>query len=293
MARERESGINLLRSLEYFIAAAEHGGIGAAAEALGTAQPPVSQSIRRLEDDLGVRLFDRTPGGVRLTDGGRELLPRARLLSSEASRLRAVAREASSAPGRMRLGFARTLPDHIITSVLNGLRRPGVEVAAEPVVEPARAIVAGLREGALDQGIVDGPVVSAGLLASRPLRADAALALPEGGRVEGLRDGVLAWCTLPRTDNPPAFDALADQLAGLGLEPEHRPVARPAELLALVAAGAAAAVVVRGAHLPPGIQVRPLPGVRLSFTVLSRPGADDDGAAQRVETALRRTLRTL
>lgn len=293
MARERESGINLLRSLEYFIAAADHGGFGAAAEALGTAQPPVSQSIRRLEDDLGVRLFDRTPAGVRLTDGGRELLPRARLLSSEASRLRSVAREASAAPGRMRLGFSRAVPDQVVTSVLNGLRRPGGEVAAEPVVEPARSIVAGLREGALDHAVVDGPVVSGGLVSSRPLHADAALAVPHGARASGLRDGSLAWCTLPRTDNPPAFDALADQLAAAGLEPEHRPVARPAEVLALVAAGAAAAVVLRGADLPPGIEIRPLPGVRLSYTVLAREGTADDGAAQRVETALRRALRTL
>lgn len=293
MPGERESGINLLRSLEYFVAVADHGGMGAAAEALGTAQPPVSQSIRRLEEDLGVKLFDRTPAGVRLTAGGRELLPRARLLSSEAGRLRSVAREVAAAPGRMRLGFSRAVPEDVVTAMLHTLRGTGAAVAADPVIEPARSIAAGLRQGTLDHGVVDGPVVSGGLDASRPLPADAALALPNGSRIRQLAEGGLVWCTLPRTDNPPAFDALADQLAGLGLEPAHRPVVHPAERWALVASGIAAAVILRGQRLPPGIEARPLPGVRLEFTVLSRPGSGNQGGAQRIETALRRALRTL
>ncbi|WP_030903676.1 LysR family transcriptional regulator, partial [Streptomyces sp. NRRL F-5126] len=108
-----------LRLVRYFTVVAEHGNFGRAATRLHLAQPSLSRQIQRLEAELGVRLFDRTPQGTTLTDAGQAFLPRARALLDDAEQAARAARAAVQ-PHAVTVGCAEGL---VITACVQELRR--------------------------------------------------------------------------------------------------------------------------------------------------------------------------
>ncbi|MEW1777830.1 LysR family transcriptional regulator [Streptomyces sp. NPDC086777] len=108
-----------LRLVRYFTVVAEHGNFGRAAAGLHLAQPSLSRQIQRLEAQLGVRLFDRSPQGSSLTEAGQAFLPRARILLQEAERAARAAR-AAGRPRTLTIGYAEGL---VITACVQELRR--------------------------------------------------------------------------------------------------------------------------------------------------------------------------
>ena len=117
-----------LRLVGYFVAVAEHRHFGRAAAALRVAQPSLSRQIRRLEQQMGVRLFDRTPQSTRLTEAGEVFLPRAKALLRSAVQATAQARDAAR-PGRITIGYTTGM---IVTPAVRALRRehPDADVQA-------------------------------------------------------------------------------------------------------------------------------------------------------------------
>ncbi|MCA1221745.1 LysR family transcriptional regulator [Streptomyces sp. 8L] len=115
-----------MRLVGYFTVVAEHANFGRAATALHVAQPSLSRQIQRLEEHLGVRLFDRTPQGSRLTEAGRAFLPQAQALLRAARQAELTARDAG-ASREFTVGYVEDL---VITHAVRRLRErhPAVRI---------------------------------------------------------------------------------------------------------------------------------------------------------------------
>ena len=113
-----------LQQLRYFCAIADTGSFTRAAEQTHVSQPSLSQQIRKLEDELGARLFDRLGRAIQLTELGRSFLPRARaiLRDLEAARSDVVERKLSIS-GPISIGVFRRSP--LIFCRLSWPRFPG------------------------------------------------------------------------------------------------------------------------------------------------------------------------
>lgn len=120
-----------LLQLRYFVAIAENGSIRQAAETLGVTQSVMSRSIARLEEKLGVSLFERRNTGVRLTNAGRQfledVLPAMRQLE-RAQRLAHTAGRAES--GQVRIGILTSLAGGFLRDLIATYqaRQPGIVV---------------------------------------------------------------------------------------------------------------------------------------------------------------------
>lgn len=121
-----------LRQLERFLAVVEHGSLAAAARKLGLTQQALSASLANLEESLGVRLFDRTPGGVtRPTECGSALVRHARAQLAGAERARDELRSlAAGRAGTVTIGVGESFAGDIIASAITAFRaeRPEIRV---------------------------------------------------------------------------------------------------------------------------------------------------------------------
>ena len=104
-----------LRALQYFVKLADLRHFSKAADACFVSQPTLSTQIRKLEDELGVQLVERSPKNIMLTPVGEEIADRARLVLSDIDQIRAVARRSGNpAQGVLRLGLFPTLAPYFL-----------------------------------------------------------------------------------------------------------------------------------------------------------------------------------
>ncbi|WP_405964609.1 LysR family transcriptional regulator [Streptomyces sp. NBC_00723] len=136
-----------LRQLRYFVAVAEELNFGRAAARLLIAGPSLSQQIKALERDLGVRLFDRDRRSVSLTPAGADLLPHSRALLERADDLRGRARRLSGSQP-VRLGYVNWLPADLT-------RRTAAvaQVHVDAWVAPSHTQAARVADGSLDLAV--------------------------------------------------------------------------------------------------------------------------------------------
>jgi DNA-binding transcriptional LysR family regulator len=139
------------RRLRHFLAVYELGSIGQAAEKLLLTQPALSKSIRQLEDELGVRLFDRTPMGVVPTVFGNALAMHAKSIEAQIRNAEAqIANLKGKAQGHVTIGIGPSLSRNIMPAATTTLarRQPGIALTViEGLVDD---LLPQLRRGELD-----------------------------------------------------------------------------------------------------------------------------------------------
>jgi DNA-binding transcriptional LysR family regulator len=140
-----------LRHLRYFVAIAEECSFTRAAERLWIAQPGLSTQIRKLETELGIKLFERHTRGVDLTAAGELFLERARVVLAAAESAHSVGTDMEAGlAGSIRLGIAAEATLRLVPDLLAefGRQRPGVELT---VFESyGGTMLRDLRDGRLD-----------------------------------------------------------------------------------------------------------------------------------------------
>ena len=169
-----------LRDLHYLVALAEQRHFGRAAEACFVSQPTLSTQIKKLEEELGVALVERTPRKVLLTDVGREIVARARDVLNEVEQIKGIARRTlDPESGTVRLGIFPTLGPYLLPHVVPLVRKRFPRLELLLVEEKTEEVLRRLREGRLDAGILALPVHDDSLHAEFLFEEPFLLAVPQ------------------------------------------------------------------------------------------------------------------
>ncbi len=266
-----------LRDLRYILAVAEHRHFGRAAEACHITQPTLSTQLRKLEEQLGVTLFERTNKSVVPTPIGEALLAHARTALQAADAMVALAESARDPlRGRFRLGIIPTLGPYLLPLVFGPLREMLPRLTLEPWEDVTAVLLDRLRAHELDAALIaTSPEMSD--LEVMPLFAEPFLAaLPPDhplAACKAVREEELAPDVLVLADG----HCLRDQaLAACGLAGTERSALRAtslATLLNMVAAGYGTTLIpglAAGVAQDAGIALRPVEGearrlIRLVF----------------------------
>lgn len=165
-----------LRDLRYLLAVGEHRHFGHAAQACHVSQPTLSGQIAKLEESLGVVLFERTNKKVAPTEIGLRILDRARAAVAQADAIVAEARAARDPlVGPLTLGAMPTLAPYLMPLVLGPLRDRHPGLTLELWEDVTESLVARLREHKLDAALIATPV-DGGDLVEQPLFTEPFLA---------------------------------------------------------------------------------------------------------------------
>ncbi|WP_049564724.1 LysR family transcriptional regulator [Nonomuraea sp. SBT364] len=258
--------MDLVRHLRYFTVVAEELHFGNAAIRLGMAQPPLSQRIKRLEEELGVRLFDRSARQVRLTEAGRLLLGEAREIVARADRLHEVVRHGEAAV--LKVGVPPDLAAAVLAALVEGFRESNPEIRLAPAEIWTADQVGALAEGVIDVGVVRHPVTAPGLHFGRTLVQSQGVLLAAGDPLTGAGEVHLAdlagreLLMPPREGEPGLHAELLAECRRHGYVPAQ---VHQGAGLGLVMAGAAVAFGPRADVA--GLAWRPLLGSPIAYRV--------------------------
>lgn len=177
-----------LQELRYLVAIAEQRHFGRAAVVCNVSQPTLSSQIKKLEDELGVTLLERTNKRVALTPVGAQIVEHARRALAEAARMEAVARAARDPlVGPLKLGVIPTLAPYLMPLILKPLKQSYPGLTIELWEDQTRALVENLRDHKLDAALLatetDAPEITEIALFEEPLFA----ALPRNHRLAGAK----------------------------------------------------------------------------------------------------------
>lgn len=275
-----------LRHLRYFAAVAEQLNFTRAARQLNISQPPLTQQIQRLEQELGVALFDRSQYRISLTPAGKAFQGEVqRILGDVRGAIQVARRAAAGETGRVRVGFTESASFHpIVTTAVSRYRAryPEVEVSLEE--HPSTELATALREERLDMAFLRPPLPGSDGLTLHVLTEEAmVVAVPRGSPLArrkqvALRDLASEHFILyPRAVRPGLADAVIAACQRVGFTPKVRQYApQLSSTINLVAASLGLSIVPECMHgLQPhavrylGLRGRP---IRASLGLAFRAG---------------------
>ncbi len=153
-----------LRDLKYLVALMDHKHFGQAAEACFVSQPTLSTQIKKLEEELGVPLVERSSRHVMLTDVGTEIASRARAVLDEVNQMRELARRTlDPEAGTIRLGIFPTLAPYLLPHVIPQVRKRFPKLTLLLTEEKTEELLRRLRDGRLDAVVLALPAGDANL----------------------------------------------------------------------------------------------------------------------------------
>lgn len=147
-----------LVELRYIVALATEGNFSRAADRCAVSQPSLSVAIARIEDELGVQLFERTKGHISPTDVGLKVIEQARHALDEAEKIRQIARYGrDQLAGPLRLGVIHTIGPYLLPQLIGALKKiaPAMPLAIEENMTASLADM--LKEGEIDVAILAMP----------------------------------------------------------------------------------------------------------------------------------------
>ncbi|WP_298937239.1 LysR family transcriptional regulator [uncultured Ruegeria sp.] len=253
------------RQLRYFVAAADLGNIGLAANKLNVSQPPISRQIRALEEELGVTLLFRTPKGVEMTAAGRVFRTEAIRILERTELARERTRQASEGTiGQLDVAVFGTAIYSVVPRTLRRFRdeNPGTTAQILPMskAEQVESILSGRAHIAFGRYFSQ----TAGLVVRNLASEQLYVALPHG---DGPQDGTPIQMAeaashplilFPAGDRPGFADDILTAFATMNLSPHIEAFAPDVtSTLSMVSAGMGAAI------LPEAVAALRFPGVEL------------------------------
>lgn len=257
-----------IRHLRSFVTLAEELHFGRAAQRLSIVQPALSMQIKLLEEELGVRLFERNRHSVMLTQVGAVFLPEARATLHQAAHAADIARASGRGEsGRVRLGFVSSVLPEVLPTLVRTLheRFPQIELELKDMPGPDQA--SALKNGQLDFGLMRLPVVIPGIQTREVLQETYNVAVPADhplAAYESVLPAALAPLpvyVLARRYAPGFYDELMQALNRQGVQLHiASELGEFTTMLALVAAGLGIGLLPAnaGRALPAHVVARPL-----------------------------------
>jgi DNA-binding transcriptional LysR family regulator len=239
-----------LRHLRYFVAVAEELSFTRAAERLHVSQPPLSQQIKQLEEEVQIQLFERTKRWVRLTGGGRLFLDHARQVLEEVERAVLAARRTMGSESDLSVASTTWTNLTAVSRILRCFSEAHREIRIEVQTLNSMLQVRAVKARTVDVGFMFSPPADDALQIARLVRYPLVVALPTNHRLAAraeLSPGDLAGesYVMLAADVAPAYGAIVTKYwerVGVSIR-ERLKVDQAHAVIDLVAAGAGFALV--------------------------------------------------
>jgi LysR family hydrogen peroxide-inducible transcriptional activator len=168
-----------LKDLKYLVALADTGHFGKAAERTFVSQPTLSAQLKKLEDYLGVKLVERQPKNVQLTDVGKQVVIRARRMLDEGDEIIALARNNTDPlAGKLKVALIPTIGPYLLPRVMPRIRKALPNLSLMLYEHQTESLLKRLREGEIDLGFMALPVAQDGVQSRVLYEENFTVALP-------------------------------------------------------------------------------------------------------------------